>query len=229
MRMYARVVGGLAFAVTAMTTPQAQSNQTPSVNMTFFVTSVNPGQGGDFGGLAGADAHCQKLAAAVSSGKRQWRAYLSAGPEDGRPGVNARDRIGRGPWVNAKGQRIAANVADLHSENSKLGFLTAFNENGDIVPRSKHDILTGSNADGTYAVSRTLPAGIGLVMAKGALWSVITIVLAAARRRRHGTRRISPAVAAWNSFGSALATASSTVWLNRECKRPDARAVREAA
>jgi hypothetical protein len=124
-------------------------------NMSFFVTSTNPGQGGNLGGLAGADAHCQALAAAVGAGGKTWRAYLSTS------NVNAKDRIGTGPWHNAKGALIAENVADLHSANNKITAETALNEKG-VAPNYlggdppaplaqplQHDILTGTNEDGT--------------------------------------------------------------------------------
>src|SRR5580700_10291743 len=94
---------------------QAQQN-----NMTFFVTSTPIGKGGDLGGLAGADAHCQQLAAAVGAGGKTWRAYLSSAEAPTAKGINARDRIGNGPWQNSKGAVIAQNVDDLHSANNKL-------------------------------------------------------------------------------------------------------------
>lgn len=126
--------------------------------MGFFVTSVGAGKGADFGGLAGADQHCATLAAAVGAGKRSWRAYLSASAIDGARAVNARDRIGKGPWHNAKGVVIAENVEELHSGN-KIGKDTALNEMGEVVKGrgdtpNKHDILTGSQPDGT-----AFPAG----------------------------------------------------------------------
>jgi hypothetical protein len=115
--------------------------------MSFFVTSVNPGKGGDLGGLAGADAYCTSLAEAAGVTGRVWRAYLSSSSE------NARDRIGSGPWVNAKGEEIAADVASLHGENN-LTKATALDEMGNTVngrgdEPNRHDILTGSNPDGT--------------------------------------------------------------------------------
>jgi hypothetical protein len=131
--------------------------QTPA-NFSFFVTSSNPGKGGNLGGLAGADAHCQSLAAAVGAGGKTWHAYLSTST------VNAKDRIGRGPWYNVKGQLIAQNVADLHSANNKISGETALTEKGTTptyltknaageVQRPEgqlaHDIFTGSNEDGT--------------------------------------------------------------------------------
>lgn len=122
--------------------------------MTFFITSVGSGKGADFGGLAGADAHCQKLAEAAGAGGRTWRAYLSTSPTATTPAVNARDRIGAGPWQNAKGVVVAKSVADLHSDANNLNKQTALTERGDVVngrgdTPNKHDILTGSQRDGT--------------------------------------------------------------------------------
>jgi len=124
--------------------------------MSFFVTSAGPGNGADLGGLEGADNHCQKLAASVGAGNRTWRAYLSTQGEDFKDAnvVNARDRIGAGPWYNAKGVMVASNVDELHSPSSKLNKETALDENGNLVngrteKPNKHDILTGSRLDGT--------------------------------------------------------------------------------
>jgi hypothetical protein len=119
-------------------------------NMTFFVTSAGPGKGADLGGLEGADRHCQQLAQAAGAGGKTWRAYLST---QGAGAVNARDRIGRGPWQNAKGEAIAQNVDDLHSANNKLTKQTALDEKGQGVngrgdSPNKHDVLTGSQPDG---------------------------------------------------------------------------------
>jgi hypothetical protein len=121
----------------------------PSNPMSFFVTSVGSGKGADLGGLAGADAHCEKLAAAVGAGGKDWRAYLST---TGAGGVNARDRIGKGPWQNAKGAVIATDVATLHGTNN-LTKQTALNEKGEPVngrtdKPNTHDMLTGSTPDG---------------------------------------------------------------------------------
>jgi hypothetical protein len=125
-------------------------------NMTFFVTSVGPGKGGDLGGLEGADRHCQSLAKSAGAGNRTWRAYLSTqAPKLADPGfVNARDRIGAGPWQNAKGVVIARSVEELHSPNNNLTKQTALDEKGQPVngrteKPNKHDILTGSRPDGT--------------------------------------------------------------------------------
>ncbi|MCC6609751.1 MAG: lectin [Burkholderiales bacterium] len=122
--------------------------------MTFFVTSTGSGQGADFGGLAGADKHCQTLATAVGAGGKTWRAYLSNTATGGTPAVNARDRIGTGPWRNAKGVVIAKSVADLHGPGNNLNKQTAISEKGEIVngrgdTPNRHDILTGSQPDGT--------------------------------------------------------------------------------
>jgi hypothetical protein len=120
----------------------------------FFVTSRGVGRGGDLGGLAGADAHCQALAKAEGSGDHIWRAYLSTTPSGGQPAVHARDRIGRGPWYNAEGLLIARNVEDLHNGASRIGKDTAVTEslnpvNGAGEKPPQHDILTGSQPDGT--------------------------------------------------------------------------------
>jgi len=111
------------------------------------------GIGANLGGLAGADALCRQRATAVGRGDRLWRAYLSAPPSPDVPAVNARDRIGRGPWVNARGVQIAASVEQLHSETVNLTIETALTEKGGIVAPQRHDILTGSNPDGTLVTS----------------------------------------------------------------------------
>lgn len=121
--------------------------------MGFFITSSNPGKGADLGGLDGADAHCQSLAQSAGAGSRTWRAYLST-EEDGKRGISARDRIGSGPWHNAKGELIANNLTDLHLYNSTILKSTALDENGQEVngrgdKPNRHDILTGSMDDGT--------------------------------------------------------------------------------
>lgn len=123
----------------------------PSPKMSFFVTSQPAGDGGNVGGLAGADAHCQRLAAAAGPSRHTWHAYLSTTAEGARPAVNARDRIGNGPWFNAKGDQIAANLDDLHGPGNTLGGTTSLDENGHFIVASFHDILTGSNMDGTAA------------------------------------------------------------------------------
>lgn len=120
----------------------------------FFITSANPGKGADLGGLDGADKYCQTLAAAAGAGGRTWRAYLSTAAANGKPGINAKDRIGAGPWFNAKGVKVADNVADLHSDNNKLSKENSLTEKGDVVngrgdTPNMHDLMTGSQLDGT--------------------------------------------------------------------------------
>ncbi|MBI4442051.1 MAG: lectin [Acidobacteria bacterium] len=135
----------------------AQTPQQPPAPMTFFVTSVGVGNGANLGGLAGTDAHCQKLATAVGAGNRTWRAYLSTQASGSQAAVHARDRIGSGPWHNAKGELVAQNVADLHGDvqrdRNNLHKATALNEKGEVVngrgdTPNRHDILTGSQSDG---------------------------------------------------------------------------------
>lgn len=122
--------------------------------MSFFVTSAGPGKGADLGGIAGADAHCASLAEAAGVTGKTWRAYLSTSSED------AKDRIGAGPWVNAKGEKIADDVASLHSDANNLTKQTALSEKGEVIngrgdTPNQHDILTGSNPDGTKVADQT--------------------------------------------------------------------------
>jgi hypothetical protein len=143
------------FSAFAQTPPAA-----PPQPMSFFVTSAGSGKGADLGGLEGADAICQKLATAAGSTKTTWHAYLSTSAADGKPAVNARDRIGAGPWYNAKGVRIAKDVADLHGDTvalaqqgNNLSKMSALTEKGETIKGfgdspNQHDILTGSQPDG---------------------------------------------------------------------------------
>ena len=129
-----------------------QPARAQSSNTTFFVTSTGIGNGANLGGLAGADNHCQTLAQAAGAGARTWRAYLSTQEADGKPAVNARDRIGKGPWQNSKGVVIAKDVAELHGANN-LTKQTALTEKGDVIngigdQPNRHDMLTGSQPDG---------------------------------------------------------------------------------
>ena len=126
----------------------------------FFITSRGPGRGGNLAGLAGADAYCQSLANKEGSGDHKWHAYLSTMATPAAPAVNARDRIGAGPWYNAVGDRIALNVQDLHSTRNKIDADKAVTEKGDPVKPEEHDILTGSRADGTaYSGTGDLTCG----------------------------------------------------------------------
>lgn len=149
------VIGWLA-AAGLMSVAGCASVQPGATEMTFFVTSTGPGKGGDLGGLAGADQHCQSLAQAAGAGGRTWHAYLStqAAKLNDPNFVNARDRIGTGPWQNAKGVVIARSVDELHSPGNNLTKQTALDEkgkpvNGRTEPPNMHDMLTGSRPDGT--------------------------------------------------------------------------------
>jgi hypothetical protein len=140
----------IPLAMVAVCTVGAQ--QKPE-GMGFFITSVGSGNGANFGGVEGADKHCQQLASAAGASGRTWRAYLSTG---GAKPVHAKDRIGAGPWTNAKGVTVATSVADLHSDANKLTKENSLTEKGEIVSGrgdtpNRHDILTGSNLDGTLA------------------------------------------------------------------------------
>jgi len=145
----------LASIATAGMTTAVYAQQ---ADMTFFVTSVGNGKGANFSGLEGADAHCQSLAKAAGSTRTNWRAYLSTTAPGGEAGVNARDRIGKGPWKNAKGVVVAMNVEDLHSDSNKINKQTALTEKGEPISGrgdavNMHDILTGSDPDGNYSTA----------------------------------------------------------------------------
>lgn len=144
----------VVLAVSTLPMLAVSGAQAQSADMTFFVTSSGPGKGADLGGLDGADAQCQKLAQSAGAGAKTWRAYLSTQAADGKPAVNARDRIGKGPWQNAKGAVIAKDVADLHGATNNLTKQTGLNEKGEGTngagdQPNRHDILTGSQPDGT--------------------------------------------------------------------------------
>jgi hypothetical protein len=139
---------------------QPAPQQAPPQPMSFFITSAGSGKGANLGGLAGADRICQTLAAAAGSGNKTWHAYLSISAANGQPAVNARDRIGTGPWYNSKGEKIANGLTDLHGDTAELARLgnnlvkmSALTEKGDIVngrgdTPNTHDMLTGSQTDG---------------------------------------------------------------------------------
>lgn len=138
----------VAAALLSLSAPAAMAQP---ANMSFFVTSSGSGKGADLGGLAGADALCQQLATAAGAGAKTWRAYLST---QGAGAVNAKDRIGRGPWQNAKGEIIAKDVAELHTTGGNLTKATALTEKGTVVKGrgdtpNEHDVLTGTQMDGT--------------------------------------------------------------------------------
>jgi len=157
-----RVLATTSFIVLASIVCAAQGRgQQPPRPLGFFVTSVGPGRGGDLGGLAGADAHCAALAKAVGQGTRTWRAYLSTQPRPGQPAINARDRIGKGPWYNSRGAIISQDLSELHGDTliqaqrgSNLFKQSARDEQGNVINGegdpmpNRHDILTGSHTDG---------------------------------------------------------------------------------
>lgn len=148
----------LLASLTACATGSSTTAPAQPSDMSFFVTSVGPGKGADLGGLAGADAHCTALARAAGSNKTSWHAYLSTTAPGGEAGVDARSRIGKGPWKNAKGVVVAKSVEDLHSPNNNLNKQTALTEKGEPVSGrgdavNTHDMLTGSDPDGNYATA----------------------------------------------------------------------------
>ena len=156
------ITGNLAavMLMTSVVLAQQPQGKNPPPPMTFFVTSVGMGKGADLGGVAGADRHCQMLAAAVGAGDRTWHAYLSTQAKPGQPAINARDRIGQGPWWGPKGFLIAENLAELQGDTldlarvgNRLTKTSAMNEKGQQVKGvgdepNEHDILTGSRPDG---------------------------------------------------------------------------------
>jgi hypothetical protein len=177
-------------------------------DMSFFITSAGPGKGGDLGGLAGADAHCQALAQAVGAGNKTWRAYLSSNQALQGGAVNARDRIGNGPWKNAKGEVIATSVADLHSANNKIGRSTAYNEKGELIKMrgdtpNMHDILTGSDMEG-----RAFPGNLNLTCNN---WTSSTFGSA---MLGHVDREGNPPPTQYNTSWNAA-------HMSRSCSQPD--------
>jgi hypothetical protein len=146
-----RLCLGAAILAIVVASPSAHAQ---SAETSFFVTSTPIGNGGNLGGLAGADNQCQTLAQAAGAGAKTWRAYLSTQAADGKPAINAKDRIGTGPWKNAKGIVVAKDVADLHSAGNNLSKQTSLSEKGDVIngrgdTPNRHDVLTGSQPDGT--------------------------------------------------------------------------------
>jgi len=164
-----------SLAATAAMLALAMSGSTiaQQAGMTFFVTSVGSGNGADLGGLAGADQRCQQLAQAAGAGGHTWHAYLSTQAAEGQPAANARDRIGKGPWTNAKGVVVAKDVAELHGQNN-LTKQTSLSEKGDIIngrgdTPNRHDALTGTQPDGTaFAAGEDRTCGNWTSSAKGA-------------------------------------------------------------
>ena len=186
-------------------------------DMTFFITSAGPGKGGDLGGLAGADAHCQSLAQAAGAGNKTWRAYLSTNARGGANAVQARDRIGNGPWQNAKGAVIATSVPDLHSANNKINKANAVDEKGQPVKvrgdrPNMHDILTGSDKDG-----RAYPPNMDLTCANWTSSGPGVAMLG------HADREGNPPVAGPQNVAAYTETATSwnATHTSRSCSQPD--------
>ena len=190
------ILGAAVLAAVASLGVSAQGNQ-----MSFFITSAGPGNGANLGGLAGADKHCQTLAAAAGAGNRTWRAYLSAAAAAGQPAVNAKDRIGKGPWMNVKGVVDRQIVADLHSDmnNAQQKRRTpsprrARTVNGVGDTPNQHDILTGSQADGTVQTganaTRRAATGPAPTAGQARWWAIHDRQGGGAPPARRGMRRI---------------------------------------
>ena len=148
-RLHITGLAACAALLSVVTGSLAQQPPPQFPNMTFFITSTGGPSGANYGGLEGANKHCQTLAEKAGAGAKTWRAYLSTQAVGGATAVNAKDRIGKGPWVNAKGVQIAASVDDLHGPNNKIAAETLVSENGRLIPSrlytvNQHDILTGS-------------------------------------------------------------------------------------
>lgn len=147
------IIASIAAVALIVSASRAQQLPPQAPNMTFFVSSTGSGKGANLSGLEGADRLCQKLAQNAGAGTKTWRAYLSTQAVDGATAVNARDRIGHGPWQNFKGEIVAHSIDELHSDNNKLNMGTALTERGTMVPGrgftpNYHDVLTGSQPDG---------------------------------------------------------------------------------
>ena len=183
--------------------------------MTFFVTSVGLGNGGNLGGIKGADAHCQGLAQDAGVSGKTWRAYLSVTDLNGKGAINARDRIGRGPWHNARGVRIAIDVEDLHSDSANITADTALTEKGDRLPSepNQHDILTGSTRDGrawSYNLLDDLNLERGAMTCSNYTSNAEDELVMVGHHDRAGTAPISPWNAAHPSVGCSQERLVST-------------------
>lgn len=183
--------------------------------MSFFVTSVGLGKGGNLGGIKGADAHCQVLADRAGAGSKTWHAYLSVTDLNGKGAINARDRIGRGPWHNAKGVRIAVDVEDLHSDSGNVTAQTAITERGDALKTEpqQHDILTGSTRDGRawdYNLLDDLNLEKGAMTCSNYTSDAEDQFVMLGHHDRAGTAPISPWNAAHPSVGCNEAKLAST-------------------
>jgi len=195
--VFAGAVSLLMIAAAQAQQQPAQPPQLPQApEMTFFVTGAGPGKGADLGGLEGADRHCQTLAQRHGAGAKTWHAYLSTQAADGKPAVDARDRIGKGPWKNFKGEAVATSVDDLHSDNNKLGVTTSLSERGLTIPGvgfapNRHDVLTGSTTEG-----RAFPPGEDRTCRN---WTSSTQGIAMVGHIDRRGLRDDPASRSWNS------------------------------
>ena len=188
---------GMVTSVALLSLGFAGGAQAQQSGMTFFITSVGSGKGADLGGLAGADKHCQSLAAAAGAGNRAWRAYLSATASGGSPAVNARDRIGKGPWHNKEDRLIARSIVELHEGVNNINRMTALTEKGTIVngradTPNMHDILTGSQPDGTAIAGDPAKTTCGNWTMSGEGAAMV------GHHDRHGLREDAASVS-WNS------------------------------
>jgi hypothetical protein len=204
---YVAIVASVAIASLGSTASQAQQPPPQSPNMTFFVTSIGPGKGADLGGLEGADRYCQTLAERAGAGAKTWRAYLSSNAAHQGGPVNARDRIGPGPWQNFKGVVVAQNVDDLHSNDNKLSMENSLTERGTMVAGTGmspnwHDVLTGSQPDG-----RVFPANLNLTCNN---WTSSTFGSAMVGHIDRNGTVITPFVKSWNA-----------AHMSRSCSQPD--------
>jgi hypothetical protein len=201
------IAASIAAVFLGTTAGQAQPAPPQSPSMTFFVTSTGPGKGADLGGLEGADRHCQTLATAAGAGSKTWRAYLSSNAAMPGGAVNARDRIGRGPWQNFKGVVVAQNVDDLHSDNNKLGLESSLTERGTMVSGTGmtpnwHDVMTGSTPEG-----RAFPANMNLTCNN---WTSSTFGSTMLGHIDRNGIVITPFVKSWNA-----------AHMSRSCSQPD--------
>ena len=204
-------------SATLLSLALSSSVQSQQADITFFVTNAGPGKGGDLGGLAGADAHCQSLAQAAGAGNKTWRAYLSTSARGGANPLHARDRIGNGPWHNAKGAVIATSVADLHSDNNKISKANALDEKGQPIKVRgdtpvMHDILTGSDKDG-----HAFPANMDLTCGNWTSSSPGVAMLG------HVDREGNPPVAGSQNVATYMEFARSwnAAHTSRGCTQPD--------
>jgi hypothetical protein len=203
----AAILASTAAVTLGASAAQAQQQPPQSPNMTFFVTSVGSGKGADLGGLEGADQHCQTLATNAGAGGKTWRAYLSSNQARQGGAVNARDRIGPGPWQNFKGTVVAQNLDDLHTENNKLGLENSLTERATMISATGmtpnwHDVLTGSSPDG-----RAFPANMNLTCNN---WTSSTFGSAMLGHIDRNGVVMTPFVKSWNA-----------AHMSRSCSQPD--------